>query len=172
MSKELEIFKIIKFAIEHYCPRQTNNELVLIEKALQRLEAIDNAKPSEALMCFDKIYNTINLNWNNDLLRVGIDVRNRSDCYDGKEMTKCLDTIKQALIKAQKEPKHYLKWEDLQFEDEEQTMKVSLNGSIHRLCYYRNMFSEPLCMIDNTGITIWKENKDFFNDLHLERVEE
>ena len=75
----------------------------ILEPALQRLEAIDNAKPSEALECFDKIYYTINLNWNNDLLRVGIDVRNRSDCYDDKEMANCLDTIKQALIQAERD---------------------------------------------------------------------
>ena len=49
-------------------------------------------------------------------------------------------------------------------------MAVSLNGHLHLLCYYRNMFGEPLCMIDNTGITIWKENKAFFNDLKLERI--
>lgn len=73
---------------------------------------------------------------------------------------------------AEQEPKQYLKWEDLEFKDDNEEMKVILNGSIHTLCYYRNMFGEPLCMIDNTDITIWKENKDFFNDLHLERVKE
>lgn len=75
------------------------------KERLIRLAKIENSKPSEALECFDKIYNTINLNWNNDLLRVGIDVRNRSDCYDDKEMANCLDTIKQVLLKSQEQEK-------------------------------------------------------------------
>ncbi len=68
------------------------------------------------------------------------------------------------------EPKHYLKWEDLEFDRDEQRMKVSLNGSMYVLCYYWNMFGK-LCMIDNTGIVIWEDNKKFFNDLHLEKME-
>lgn len=120
----------------------------IIEEALQRLESIDNSNPSEALKIFNKV----------DNIRLLFTKEEKS-------------TITQALLKEQ-EPKQYLKWEDLEFKGEEQTMKVILNGSVHFLSYYRNMFSDNLCMIDNTGITIWKENKQFFNDLHLEKVEE
>lgn len=80
-----------------------------------------------------------------------------------------VEAAEQALQKAW-EPKKYLKWEDLEFDAKEQRMNVSLNGHLHLLCYYRNMFGS-LCMIDNTGITVWEDNKNFFNDLHLERIE-
>jgi len=112
-------------------------------------ESIDNANPSEALECLEKLPYT-------------------SQGYGNwKEY---YNTIKQALLKAQ-EPKHYLKWEDLEFDDEEQRINVSLNGHPHRLCYYRTLFGR-VCIIDNTGITVWEDNKYFFNDLRLERVEE
>ena len=75
------------------------------KERLIRLAEIDNSNPSEALKSFDKIYNTINLNWKRDYLRVDIDIYNRSDCSDGKEMMECLDTIKQALLKSQEQEK-------------------------------------------------------------------
>jgi len=62
-----------------------------------------NKELEEALKCFDKVDNTINLNWQKGFLRVGIDVRNRSDCNDEKEMTNCLNTIKTTLLKAQEQ---------------------------------------------------------------------
>ena len=50
MSKELEALKQVKnFLGYNYCSVDLPNELRTIEQALERLEAIDNANPSEAL---------------------------------------------------------------------------------------------------------------------------
>lgn len=154
MTKEIKALKRIENFLKENC-KHYKQDVGYIREALQRLETIDRAKPSEALECLEKIKIWLEDNY----------------LWDS-ESEEFIYTIKQALIKAQEmKKKTYLKWEDLEFKDDEQEMKVILNGSVHFLCYYRNMFNEPLCMIDNTGITIWKENKNFFNDLHLERVE-
>lgn len=80
----------------------------VIEEALQRLESIDNANPSEALECLEKVYSRLP-QW--DLSR------NVDQC----------NIIKQALLKAQ-EPKQYLKWKDLIFSEEPTYIKAALNS--------------------------------------------
>ena len=127
-----------------------------VEQELQRLEAIDNANPSEALECLRNLEDNI------------IIVENTDEAY------KNVTTIKQALLKAQ-EPKKYLKWEDLEFSFKEKCMKVKLNENIYTLRYTRNAlmeFSVAYLEFDNTEITIIDCKKQFFNDLHLEVVEE
>ena len=167
-----------------------------IEQALKRLESIDNAKPSEALECLEKIDDRFYL-----IKYRTTDGGNKEEYEFCPSDTKEYDVIENFLLKAEKEHnsvnllmqeldckdmetlrkyarcgyeklnKQYLKWEDLEFKEKEQTMEVILNGNPYFLCYYRSMFGN-LCIIDNPSITIRKENKDFFNDLHLERVEE
>lgn len=77
--------------------------------------------------------------------------------------------------------KHYLKWEDLEFKKEWQSMKVIYEGHVYTLCYHDSLISYYesgdgyTCGIINSGITIWPEwpplcKRDFFNDLHLERA--
>lgn len=63
--------------------------LFIVESALNRLEAIDNAEPSEALECLEEIKNYFPF----------------VDLDKGKEYVceKEFNTIKQALLKAQKE---------------------------------------------------------------------
>lgn len=76
-----------------------------------------------------------------------------------------------------REEKHYLKWEDLVFQNYAQEISVLLNGNKYLLGYL--MFG------DEDMVWVYKENKQicsldgkcpedkkFFNDLHLERVEE
>ena len=63
MNKELEALeelledKAIKDYILYNC---LDENFILIRKALQRLEAIDNAKPSEALECLEDMYELVN----------------------------------------------------------------------------------------------------------------
>lgn len=77
---------------------------------------------------------------------------------------------------------HYLKWEDLEFKEEWQSMKVIYEGQVYTLSYhdslihYTSVSDGYECMILNSGITIWPEwpphyKRDFFNKLHLERAE-
>ena len=77
------------------------------------------------------------------------------------------------------EPKHYLKWEDLDFTEENQTMKVLLNGVIYNICFYKfSVVGQNEVNLYTKGIHIVTLNSyylvdiQFFNNLHLERVEE
>ena len=118
MTKELEALKRIR---QETCPAtymadfDKNECCDVIEQALQRLEAIDNANPSEAL---------------EDLEALEQDIKDRVILAEDRQLKLCA-VIKQALLKAQ-EPKHYLKWEDLKKLGKE--IKVKLNGAEYLLC--------------------------------------
>ena len=135
----------------------------IIRQFLHRLEAIDNAEPSEALECLEFICKILNEK------RIDVKWLFKND----------YTTIKQALLKAQ-EPKKYLKWEDLEFKEKEQTrMEVLLNGSRYLLEYYAVSEKEFVFIRARATKTIifnllgrCSTDKQFFNDLHLERVEE
>ena len=182
MSKELELIRLLINGANEYEKETGNknptvylsrNNLLVIEEALQRLEAIekgkntdiidnymafknDNATPSEALKCLESIEDAL---WDDD--------------FHYQRHSKLLDNIEQALLKAQ-EPKQYLKWEDL---EEDRTYKVLLNGNQYELvkryddyeyhCDYIILQKEP-----TVSVFIYEWNKEIFNDLHLERVEE
>lgn len=72
-----------------------------IKCMVQRLEAIDNSEPSEALECLDRIDNTLCLNNIKGKLEFGIDTEGHIDCDSVIGMTEDLETIKQALLKAE-----------------------------------------------------------------------
>ena len=95
MSKEyLEAFRGFKYGMitdNAVCITKSyfDDKFPIIEQALQRLEAIDNAEPSEALKCLDKIAKQIELDEDTDYW----EIRNAHK------------TVENALIKAQKEHK-------------------------------------------------------------------
>lgn len=92
MEKEFEALKRIRqeTAPATYNPDFDKKECCdVIEQALQRLEAIDNAKPSEALECWQWINATIP-QW----------VREKD-----KEHPNVLEPIKQYILKAQEQEK-------------------------------------------------------------------
>ena len=131
----------------------------VVEQALKRLESIDNANPSEALECLEKVSDYLN------------------NVYDYKEIIeevrKDIATIKQALTKAQ-EPKKYLKWEDLEFE-ETHKIRILMNDNLYNLFCYDEKYIEIRTIKGEFMLTLDTDNpedKQFFNDLHLERVEE
>ena len=135
-----------------------SKELSVIEQALLELQYIKEANPSEALKCLESIKDAL---WDDD--------------FHYQRHSKLLDTIEQALLKAQ-EPKHYLKWEDLDFKEEEQTMKVRMGDRNYTLIYHKWFMlgkwyygvelrnEETLDIIDHI-------RGKLFNDLHLEVVE-
>ena len=171
MSKELEMVRAMINGANEYEKKTgdknppvyfSRNNLLIIENALQRLEAIDNANPSEALECWQWIDATIP-QW----------VREKD-----KERPNVLEPIKQALLKAQ-EPKQYLKWEDLEFTSEDQTIKVKMGDTIYKVVYRCcdgikevQLLSEDEKFLYFNYIGNFKDNIQFFNDLRLERVEE
>lgn len=74
-------------------------------------------------------------------------------------------------------PKSYLKWEDLEFKEEEQTMKVTLNGKEYILKYekLKDYDVDRVRILDKCCykyMMLHTSTKQLFNDLHLERVEE
>lgn len=145
------------------------------------------SKESEA---FERIDNTLCLNNIKGKLEFGIDTEEHTDCDSVIGMSEDLEAIKQALLKEQElekenaelrqkvpEPKHYLKWEDLEFSEEYDTsFKVKLGHSIYTITCSTQKFNNKTKYV---AIEIgWKTyfieelNKQFFNDLHLEAVEE
>ena len=128
-----------------------------IEQALLELQSIKETNPSEALECLEALEQ---------------DIKDRTILAEDRQLKLCA-VIKQALLKAQ-EPKHYLKWEDLEFNIEKQMMAVLLNGTKYTLILGRNVHIDKLAFLRNGEINYYflEIDKQLFNDLHLERVEE
>lgn len=185
MSKELEALEIIgKLYLinDEQVKDWDKRDFNILKSALKRLEAIDNAEPSEALKCLEKLkgmeissmpfsdeYGTQEVDLN-DIRKVGSQLNT-----DFREYTA---TIKQALLKAQ-EPKQYLKWEDLVFTKERQEIPVRMGETIYILVLRETddgtkiakLLSPKRNYMGEWGDMFHKEAKQFFNDLHLERVE-
>ena len=126
-----------------------------IKQALQRLNDIDNAEPSEAMECLECLYSD-------------------PEDYRSNDRAKDYETIKNYILKTQ-EQKKYLRWEDLEFKEEEQTMKVTLNGKEYILKYekLKDYDVDRVRILDKCCykyMMLHTSTKQFFNDLHLERV--
>ncbi len=136
-----------------------------VKQALQRLEAIDNAKPSEALECLGKLSSFDVVVGKTKKYDISTTVGNYFRC----EIT----TIKQALLKAQ-EPKQYLKWEDLEFDHKPAFTEAKMGETIYKLVIGFDCTGKETIFLrtDNQQIVFHEKDKQFFNDLHLERVEE
>ena len=173
MSKEyLDAFKNLKQEL-YYSPNQIpdiDKWHETIEQALQRLNAIDNAEPSEAVKCLEELGEMYYVEADN-LEESVITYANECDWFN---------TIKQALLKSQ-EPKHYLKWEDLRFVyGEWNKLEVYLGNEKLGISYksdfdfFDNRYEVVKIYNLKTKSRICKiydGDKQFFNDLHLERVE-
>ena len=81
-------------------------------------------------------------------------------------------------------PKKYLKWEDLNFTDDKQKIKVKLNGEDYTVVYFKTQTfysrsSKYVGVLKDDDFIVYsiitdrcvEYNKKFFNDLHLEVVE-
>lgn len=96
MSNDLEEIKslvFIHFGALGFCNPSMNNEIIRdrdkVLKYLDSLEAIDNANPSEALKCLDKLAKQIELDEDTDYW----------------EIKNAHKTVEQALLKAQEQEK-------------------------------------------------------------------
>lgn len=91
MTKELEALKdLCEFV--NYCD-EANEDVGVIEQALQRLEQIDNANPSKAITELANIKNTL----------LSIDLY--SKVFINDDLFESLENIKQALLKTQEQEK-------------------------------------------------------------------
>lgn len=146
-----------------------SDDYELVKDALQKLNSIentDNVDYNKALECLDKLFN--------EYVELCVDAGSNEHIYQECNLTSPYNIVKQTLLAAQNQKK-YLKWEDLDFRFEDKYMKVKLNGSIYTLRYTRNTLMEfPIAYLEfgNTEITIIDCQKQFFNDLHLESVNE
>ena len=131
----------------------------IVRQGLQRLEAIENANPSEVMEDFNELEEILS---------------NQKLKYKGT-IDFNLDTIKNYIFKTQ-ESKQYLKWEDLEFEENKlKKIKVKMGNHVYTLEYqsYKNekdniievvdLWVDQRCISRNLG-------KYVFNDLRLERV--
>lgn len=127
----------------------------VVEQALKRLESIDNADPSEAMKCLNRMLGYASLDEN-----------------DFEEVSDDYDAIKQTLLKAQ-EPKHYLQWEDLEFKEMYKIIPVRMGDNVYQMayCLYENEGYIRLEDCQRIYLELFANEKKFFNDLHLERVE-
>ena len=170
--------------------KKYGSPVTVLQNALKRLESIDNAEPSEALKCLDKIAKQIELDEDTDYW----EIRNAHktvenalikaqkehnslnllmqelECKDFAELRKC------ARCGYEKLNKKYLKWEDLEFEKKQQVMDVLLNGKPYILYFYKLSTQNEVTIfsIDMHIVTLssnYPEDVQLFNDLHLERVE-
>ena len=173
MGKELECLDRIDKR-NYLTEREHKEFLGVVEKAIKEYEAIKNADSTKALECLEWITSSL-------LGKYELFYEEKSlNEKEYKESVDCIkddyNTIKQALLKAQ-EPKQYLKWEDLEFKEETQEMKVLLNGEKYILKYANEWFCgwcNKVQITNGTYIlcTLGNGMNQFFNDLHLERVEE
>ena len=159
MSKEyLEAFENLKKEL-YYSP----NQIPDVDKWHEIIE--------EALINYTNITKQIEEADYKSAIGLLIKAKDNLDSYT-------YNTILEALLKAQ-EPKQYLKWEDLEFKEEEQTVKVILNESKYKVAYFTDGITEYVDLLtDDERLEIIgryvddnPHEKQFFNDLHLE-VEE
>lgn len=91
------------------------------------------------------------------------------------------DLIKENTELRQKvqEPKQYLKWEDLEFEENKHNLKCKMNDSLYYIEWFIdgmgfktvNIYLDVNKDYLEYCIYLQGDKKQFFNDLHLERVE-
>ena len=228
MSKELKtlepsvVLKFVDGLLKRYEGKTdyniyiTKEWLLEIKQALDRLESIDNAEPSEAMKMLESI-GTINLGDNpyvafeSDMLKnvykhefatikqplqsINL-LMQELDCNDmetlrkyarcGYEKLNNFKDSKEVKIEIPESSlmdynpvKQYLKWEDLEFKEETQEMKVLLNGKIYVLEYKFYTYEHNVIYLSTldydkvlTCMGDYSFDIQFFNDLHLERVEE
>lgn len=119
MTKELEHLEIIEdWANEHHDSKEVWEHSIPVQEALQRLEAIDNSQPSEALLGLKHIK------------KYYVPEPCSSTTYD------YLETIKQALIKSQENEKVLNKVLKLNSEWAEE---LDYKNDIIRIIYEKNV---------------------------------
>ena len=132
MSKELEALKIgipkLKKLYENSAKKMSQNDIlgfdlvfVYLDKALQRLELIDNANPSEAMVCLEEITLRTSLTPASSLIR----------------------TIKQALLKAQEQEKENGRAFGKDIINLNKTLKQTIDKPILYASRYGNKYIVP-----------------------------
>ena len=186
LKKQSEDNKPILYLGKHY-------EKVILpyeeyQKMCNRLESIDNAESSEALKCLDKIAKQIELDEDTDyweirnahktvenaLIKAQKEHNSLNLLMQELDCKDFADLRKYARCGYEKLNKQYLKWEDLKFEHTPKYIDVKMNDNKYRLVVGYNVCGDNLVILRNNKKQYYflECDKQFFNDLHLERVEE
>ena len=141
----------------------------IIRQSLHRLESIDNANPIEALKDLEFISHELKAYYEHLYIILRSDKKELTS--NMKRINTYLDVIKLTLLKAET-PKHYLKWENLEFEHTPKYIDVKMSGNKYKLVVGYNVAGKNLAILrDGKNEYYFLEyDKQFFNDLHLERV--
>lgn len=153
-----------------------NKSCEVIKQAL--LKAQDNARSEEILQKYYQEGITLD---SVRALKLRIEALEK-DLEEQRELAKhYLEEQEKEIIelrqKAQ-ESKKYLKWEDLEFKKDVQKTLVLLNNTKYQMCYFKccyeciNLFTEDGKRVVHICEGCFSQDKQFFNDLRLERVEE
>ena len=197
MTKELEALEVIRNKFIDFF-HEDIPDFDIVEQALQRLETIDNANPSEALKCleglncglkddkaihitlgyFEKAYPTIKQALLKTQEQEEDIIHYKGTVANLRRDNALLKELNAKLRQKAQEPKQYLKWEDLEFTSEDQTIKVKMGDTVYKILYRRcdgieevQLLSEDEKLLVLNLIGKYKDNIQVFNDLHLERVE-
>ena len=173
MSKELEALERLAMPDELHikeCEKlgiSLTEDFDIVEQALLELKAIKEANSNKALECLKKIEKIIEDEYDEGALQCG---------YLDKEFT----IIKQTLLKIQG-PKKLLKWEDLKFiYGEWNKLEVYLGNEKLGISYksdfdfFDNLYEVVKIYNLKTRRCICKiydKDKQFFNNLHLEVID-
>ena len=169
MSKEIDPIEALDKLLEGYSKGMAGRSYYdIVREALQRLEAIDNAIPSKALECLEKLFN--------EYKELCMDIGSNEHIYQECNLTSPYNTIKRYILKEQ-EQKKYLKWKDLDFGYgyETKVLKVRMNDAIYKIFYrfFDNTDEAQLLSEDEKSVySVFAgkstDNIKLFNDLHLE----
>lgn len=171
MSKEIEPIEALDNLLDGYSKGMVGRSYYdIVREALERLEAIDNATPSEALECLEKLFN--------EYKELCLDTGSNEHIYQECILTSPYNTVKRYILKEQDQRK-YLKWKDLDFGyGRTKVLRVRMNDTVYKIFYrfFDNTDEVQLLSEDEKSVYFvfmgkYKDNVQLLNDLHLEVVD-
>lgn len=170
MSKEIYPIEALDKLLDGYSKGMAGRSYYdIIQQALERLEAIDNATPSEALECLEKLFN--------EYKELCLDRGCNEHIYQECNLTSPYNTIKRYILK-ELERKKYLKWKDLDFSHGTKVLNVRMNDTIYKIAYRFFDYTDEVQLLSEDEKSVYfifvgkfKDNVQLFNDLHLEVVD-
>ena len=148
--------------LDYVLSNKHKQDYELLKHAFQHLESIDNAEPSEALECLERIDNTLCLNNIKGKLEFGIDDEEHTDCDSAIGMVEDLETIKNYILKAQEQEKEKLFFKNIH-NTKVKTPLVSIFNGLSKEERYK--FTEHLYYN-------WEEMKEALEDKNNELEKE
>lgn len=176
--------------IQHDFGQLKGQELVscyeTIFNALKRLEAIDNANPSEALKCLEELRSNLDEIYDDTLNTIEIALLKAKQEHNSLNLLMreldCKDFAdlrKYARCGYEKLNKKYLKWEDLEKFKDKDSVKVKMNDTELSLIIQIDCLNDIYVQLykekeDGNCVNLLSDffrNKELFNNLRLELLE-